>query len=43
MQACFKAERQVSEQIDAAEDAEALYTMDIAGEFSETLESIKSD
>lgn len=34
-----KPNRQVSKQIDAAEDAEALYAMDIAGTFQEALNS----
>lgn len=38
VQACFKAERRVSEQIDAAKDAEALYGLDIASAFHEVLE-----
>jgi hypothetical protein len=42
VQVCFKAERRVSEQIDAAEGAEALYAMDIAGAFEEELEIIKA-
>lgn len=40
VQGCFKAERQVSEQIDAAEDAEALYGIEIARAFEEALASI---
>lgn len=35
VQGCFKAERQVSEQIEAAEGAEALYAIDIAAVFEE--------
>lgn len=41
VQGCFKAERIVSEQIDAAEGAEALYGIDIARAFKEALASIK--
>jgi hypothetical protein len=40
VQWCFKAERQVSEQIAAAESAEALYGIDIARAFEEALASI---
>lgn len=40
VQACFKAERQVSEQIDAAEDAKALHAIDIARAFEEALGGI---
>lgn len=40
VQGCFKAERQVSEQIDAAEDDEALYKIDIADAFEERLVNI---
>jgi hypothetical protein len=42
VQGCFKAERQVSEQIAAAESAEALYGIDIAGKFEEALRDIKN-
>lgn len=42
VQACFKAERIVSEQIAAAEGAEPLHGIDIAGAFGEALESIKA-
>lgn len=43
VQGCFKAERQVSEQITAAEGAEALYGIDIAGAFEQALAVIKGD
>lgn len=42
VQACFKAERQVSEQIEAAEGAEALHAFNIAGEFAAALEAIEN-
>ncbi|UYF99337.1 DUF4376 domain-containing protein [Halomonas sp. GD1P12] len=42
VQGCFKAERRVSEQITAAEDAEALYAIDIAQAFGEALASTVS-
>ncbi len=42
VQSCFKAERQVSELIDTAADAEALYGIDIAGAFEESLAIINS-
>lgn len=43
VQGCFKAERQVSEQIEAAESAEALHEINIAGEFADALEAIKAE
>lgn len=42
VQGCFKAERIVSEQIAAAENAEALYGIDVAGALEKKLESIKN-
>ncbi len=42
VQGCFKAERRVSEQIDVAEDAEALYAINIRKAFEEELEGIKA-
>ncbi|MEL7896036.1 DUF4376 domain-containing protein [Vreelandella neptunia] len=41
VQACFKAERYVSEQIAAVEGAEALHGLDISGAFGKELENIK--
>jgi len=41
VQACFKAERQVSEQIAAIESAEMLHAFDLVGEFEEALVIIK--
>ncbi|WP_336268795.1 DUF4376 domain-containing protein [Vreelandella arctica] len=43
VQPCFTAERRVSEKINAAEDAEALNAIDIAGEFAAALEAIKAE
>ena len=40
VQGCFKAERIVSEQIAAAESAEALYGIDIAGAFEKALADV---
>lgn len=37
VQGCFKAERQVGEIINAAEDAEALHAINIAGEFAKAI------
>ena len=42
VQGCFKAERQVSDQIAAAESAEALYTIDIIGAFAEVIGDIST-
>ena len=39
VQACFKAERQVSEQIDATEGAEALYEIDVNELFDQELDA----
>mgnify|MGYP006400825279 CR=1 FL=1 len=43
VQPCFTAERRVGEKIKAAEDAEALHAIDIAGEFAAELEAIKAE
>lgn len=43
VQPCFTAERRVGEKIKAAEGAEALHAIDIAGEFASELEAIKAE
>lgn len=43
VQPCFTAERRVGEKIKAAEDAEALHAINIAGEFAAELEAIKAE
>lgn len=43
VQPCFTAERRVGEKIKAAEDAEALHAINIAGEFAAELQAIKAE